>query len=34
MRDNAFEKFHSLAGIREKNNYYEKYKSELVEFMN
>jgi uncharacterized lipoprotein YehR (DUF1307 family) len=34
MRDKAYEKFHSIAGIREKNNYYDQYKSKLKDFMN
>lgn len=26
IRDQTYERFHSIAGIREKNNYYEHYK--------
>jgi hypothetical protein len=29
QRDMTYEKFHQIAGIREKNNFYEHYKQQL-----
>lgn len=34
IRDDSYEKFHTIAGIREKNNYFEAYKQRLQDFMN
>ncbi|KAM3128779.1 hypothetical protein pb186bvf_019127 [Paramecium bursaria] len=34
IRDDSFEKFHSIAGIREKNNFFEVYRQRLQDLMN
>lgn len=34
IRDDSYEKFHTIAGIREKNNHFENYRQKLQEYMN
>jgi hypothetical protein len=33
IRDESFQTFHYIAGIREKNNHFEEYKKKLLDFM-
>lgn len=33
LRDESYEKFHQIAGIREKNQYFEAYRQRLQDYM-